>query len=204
MSFRKARKDDLDRIMEIYGRACEFMRKNGNPNQWPDSYPSRRLLLDDMAKGSLYLVEASPKTANDEFTSKAAPAIEKSNHEFTCKPESPLKKSNDEFTCKAATILAVFAFIIGSDPTYTDISQPGWLSEKEYGTIHRLASSGETGGIFERVLAFCATKTGHIRVDTHRDNLIMQKLFIKQGFSFRGLIKMPDGSERLAYELEKL
>lgn len=40
-----------------------------------------------------------------------------------------------------------------------------------------------------------------LRADTHRDNLPMQRVLEKAGFSLRGVIYVEDGSERLAYEL---
>lgn len=36
-------------------------------------------------------------------------------------------------------VVGVFVFIIGEDPTYRVIYQGAWRSEKEYGTIHRIA-----------------------------------------------------------------
>ena len=49
---------DIDRILEIYAIARRFMASTGNPNQWPDdSYPSRELLIEDIALGRLYCLE---------------------------------------------------------------------------------------------------------------------------------------------------
>ena len=41
---------DLDRILEIYQIAKEYMRKNGNPNQWNGSYPDRETLQVDIER----------------------------------------------------------------------------------------------------------------------------------------------------------
>ena len=55
---RKAEFKDLDRVLEIYAIARRFMASTGNPNQWPDdSYPSRELLIEDIALGRLYCLE---------------------------------------------------------------------------------------------------------------------------------------------------
>ena len=43
MEIRKASVQDLDQIMQIYEKAREFMRTNGNAEQWGDEYPSREL-----------------------------------------------------------------------------------------------------------------------------------------------------------------
>ena len=34
MEIRHARPEELDLILELFEQAKEFMRKNGNPNQW--------------------------------------------------------------------------------------------------------------------------------------------------------------------------
>ena len=53
---RKANISDLDEIMYIYSLAREFMKKNDNPNQWGDTYPSRELIEDDINKGVCYVL----------------------------------------------------------------------------------------------------------------------------------------------------
>ena len=54
---RKARKDDLNRILEIYDIAKSYMRKNGNLNQWNNNYPNEEILLNDINNSSLYVYE---------------------------------------------------------------------------------------------------------------------------------------------------
>lgn len=54
---RKATLSDMDRILEIYAAAREFMAANGNPDQWTDGYPQPELLADDLEKGQLYICE---------------------------------------------------------------------------------------------------------------------------------------------------
>lgn len=41
---------------------------------------------------------------------------------------------------------------------------------------------------------------GNIRIDTHRDNRIMQHNILKYGFSYCGIIYLLSGDERLAYQ----
>ena len=53
---RKANISDLDEIMYIYSLAREFMKKNNNPNQWGNAYPSRELIEDDINKGVCYVL----------------------------------------------------------------------------------------------------------------------------------------------------
>lgn len=47
MNIRYATLDDLNEILEIYNLARKFMRENGNPTQWPETYPN----LDDLKNG---------------------------------------------------------------------------------------------------------------------------------------------------------
>ena len=54
---RKAKMDDLTRILEIYAYAREFMVKTGNPNQWRRTNPPRETLESDISAGNLYVVE---------------------------------------------------------------------------------------------------------------------------------------------------
>ena len=51
--------------------------------------------------------------------------------------------SNRLFVCVInGELEAVFAFVLGEDPTYKVIENGQWLSDGPYGTLHRLASAG--------------------------------------------------------------
>lgn len=56
-TIRPAEFADLPRILEIYAEAREFMRQNGNPNQWWDYHPTESILRDDIPKRQLYVCE---------------------------------------------------------------------------------------------------------------------------------------------------
>lgn len=97
----------------------------------------------------------------------------------------------------------VFAFIVGADPSYARIDGGSWLSDSEYGTLHRVAGDGKVKNVFETALGYCEKTLGmrHIRIDTHENNLKMRHCIEKNGFSYRGIIYIPsDGTSRLAYE----
>lgn len=94
----------------------------------------------------------------------------------------------------------VFALIAGTDPTYLEIREGTWLSDTPYAAIHRVASDGSVHGFFSSVAAFCAEKYGHLRIDTHADNRIMQHVVTKNGFVRCGIILTDDGTPRIAYE----
>lgn len=97
-------------------------------------------------------------------------------------------------------IHGVFYFYIGEDPTYGEICEGAWRYREPYGTIHRIASDG-SGGILRTAVEFCKKHINHIRIDTHHDNVIMQKAVAKLGFEKSGIIHLENGSPRIAYEL---
>lgn len=97
-------------------------------------------------------------------------------------------------------ILAIFTFIGGIDNTYLKIYDGSWRNDSPYFTIHRIASSFIKYNVFHEVIEFCKTKTNHIRIDTHKDNIVMQKAILKEGFTFQGIIYLENGDPRLAYE----
>ena len=170
---RLAEMADFPQILTIYRKAREFMKENGNPSQWGDTFPREEVLRNDIEeKKHLYVITRGEKDAE--------------------------------------IIAGVFALIIGPDPTYAVIKPYGgdppentgfWLDESLYGTIHRLASGGRAHGIFAEAIAYSRRQIAHLRIDTHADNLIMQRLIARAGFSRRGIIYTDDGSPRIAYEL---
>lgn len=50
---------DLERILQIYDIAKEYMRRSGNPHQWNGAYPDRDTLEQDIRKGQLYVYTQS-------------------------------------------------------------------------------------------------------------------------------------------------
>ena len=96
-------------------------------------------------------------------------------------------------------IVGVFAFVLGDDPTYA-IIEGKWLNDEKYGTLHKIASNGKVSGILAYTLAFCESIIANVRVDTHRDNVIMQHLLQKYGYQECGIIYVDDGTPRIAYQ----
>ena len=96
-------------------------------------------------------------------------------------------------------IHGVFYFAIGEDQTYNEIFDGEWKDHSPYGTIHRIAGDG-SGGILKTAVMFCREQIGHLRIDTHEDNTVMQKALCKLAFRYCGVIYVEDGTPRLAYE----
>lgn len=53
---RKAKSDELQKILAIYASAKEFMHTHGNPNQWNGAYPDKDTLVCDIDMGHLYVM----------------------------------------------------------------------------------------------------------------------------------------------------
>lgn len=96
-------------------------------------------------------------------------------------------------------IVATFYFAVEADPTYAKING-AWLNDLPYGVVHRIASDGVTKGTGTFCLNWALGKINNIKIDTHRDNLPMQKLLEKLGFVRCGIITIEDGTERIAFQ----
>ena len=56
MKIELAKKTDLDKLLEIYREAREFMKNSGNKTQWGDNKPSKETLERDIENKNLYKV----------------------------------------------------------------------------------------------------------------------------------------------------
>ena len=148
---------DLDALEGIYRSARAFMHRSGNSSQWSGNYPSREMLIGDLASGTLCAVTDG-----------------KSVH-------------------------GAFVLQPGPDPTYAVIDG-AWRSDAPYAAIHRVASDGLTRGVFHECAEYAKARWASLRIDTHRDNLPMQRHILREGFVYCGVIRTWDGTERLAYQ----
>ena len=97
----------------------------------------------------------------------------------------------------------VFFFITGEDiePTYRRITEGCWSNDSAYGVVHRIASSGRMKGVGAYCINWAFEQCRHLRIDTHGDNIVMQKLLQKLGFRNCGTIYVEeDDFPRMAYE----
>ena len=98
-------------------------------------------------------------------------------------------------------VTGYFAFLPSPEPTYSYIEGGEWLNDSlPYHVIHRIASYPDAHGVFRDMLAWCSEREANIRIDTHRDNHIMQHLLASHGFTYCGVIYLLSGDERLAYQ----
>ena len=97
-------------------------------------------------------------------------------------------------------IVGTFAFIPGPDVTYKVIYDGHWLNDEPYHVIHRIASTPESHGVLDAILNYCEALDPNIRIDTHRDNIIMRKGLEKHGYHYCGIIHLLNGDERMAFQ----
>ena len=121
-------------------------------------------------------------------------------------PEDLIRQDIAKEKCHVCTredeIMAVFYYDFGADidPCYAVIEEGQWKSAAPYGVVHRIAArEGSGAGRFSIQWAF--RQCGHLRIDTHADNLPMQKVLKALGFSYCGIIHVAEDSDpRLAFE----
>lgn len=170
-TIRPATPEDLPQMHRIFADAKQKMRAAGNMHQWTGDYPSDAILLNDMRRGFSYIVEQEGR------------------------------------------VVATFVLALCIEPTYDKIYEGAWLDDVlPYGTIHRIASLQGVHGVADFVIDWSAESTrnyvrqtsgkevSNLRVDTHRDNLPMQHIMQKHGFTYCGIIYLANGDERLAYQ----
>ena len=98
-------------------------------------------------------------------------------------------------------VVGYFAFLQSPEPTYARIYEGKWIDDVQpYHVVHRIASYPDAHGIFSSIMDFCLSHDRNIRIDTHRDNKIMQHNILKHGFTYCGIIYLLSGDERFAYQ----
>ena len=97
-------------------------------------------------------------------------------------------------------VIATMAFIPGPDPTYAVIYDGEWLADTPYHVIHRIAVAEPGHNAAQKLLDWGFTQTGCIRIDTHKDNVIMHYILRKYGFIRCGVILLANGDPREAYQ----
>ena len=170
---RAASAEDVPAIMAVLEEAKGIMRASGNTDQWKDGYPSREVVLGDIEKGYGYVVVEGGEAGDSPAAGGSAPGA----------------------------IVAYFAFLPSPEPTYSYIEGGSWLDDWPYHVIHRIGSTASSHGIFKAIMDWCRGEDANLRIDTHRDNRIMQHCILSYGFRYCGVIYLANGDPRLAYQL---
>ena len=99
--------------------------------------------------------------------------------------------------------IGVFCYFTDPDPTYSVIVDGAWPNDEPYGVIHRIATTCHRKGVANACYDFALSKRPTLRVDTHRDNIPMQRSLTKFGFQYCGTIFLADGSPRIAFQITR-
>jgi GNAT superfamily N-acetyltransferase len=123
-------------------------------------------------------------------------------------PESLIRRDiekGNSYVCvnDDGKVAGTFYYEFGKDiePGYLDITDGEWMDDSPYGVVHRVASDGSEKGIGSFCINTAFGWCGHLRMDTHGDNRIMQSLLKKLGFVHCGTVYVEeDDYPRLAFE----
>lgn len=202
MNVRKSTPADIDLILQMYDHSRSVMRADGNMTQWV-GYPSREDIKEDIRRGVSYIV--STHSSVSPFWTDSSPNLgeQQDCHRVSnSSPEqgemAPPKAETEE--CVVPPI-GTFALVPGIEPTYGYIDHGRWIDEQTpYSTLHRMAAMPDTHGIADIAFRYAKEHCTHLRVDTHHNNRPMRHILEKEGFVYCGIIYMPDGAPRDAYE----
>lgn len=96
----------------------------------------------------------------------------------------------------------ILSIVLGGEPSYQAIYEGGWRTAAPYACFHRLAigdpfRGGETADAMMRAAEALVIGKGinNIRVDTHRHNIRMQRMLLRNGYVRCGTIFLSGGLE---------
>jgi hypothetical protein len=75
-----------------------------------------------------------------------------------------------------------------------------WLNNEKYGVIHRIEVKYHGRNIVGFIFNYCYGIIKNLKIDTHRQNLPMQRSLEKNGFKRCSIIYLESGAERIAYQ----
>lgn len=109
--------------------------------------------------------------------------------------DNDINKGYGYVLVKDEIILGTVALSFDKEESYTNIYDGKWLSNENSAVIHRIAISNKLKGnnlasvIIKHIEDICLNKNIHsIKIDTHEDNISMQKLLYKNNFKYCGVV----------------
>ncbi|MDR0928237.1 MAG: GNAT family N-acetyltransferase [Oscillospiraceae bacterium] len=103
---------------------------------------------------------------------------------------------------RASAVVALYG-----EPTYDAIYEGAWTTPEQYACFHRTAvgAAYRGTGVADALIASCeavakAAGLYAVRIDTHRDNLVMQRMLSRNGYTRCGVIYLETGAARIALE----
>lgn len=117
-------------------------------------------------------------------------------------------RQGESYVCLCGEkIVGTAALSLREEVTYRKIYDGQWLTDGDYGVIHRIAvddtykGRGIAGRFVDHIEKMCISSgISSVRVDTHTDNVPMQKMLINRGFCKCGNILLANGDPRVAFE----
>lgn len=105
-------------------------------------------------------------------------------------------------------VVATACISFDGEPTYHNIYEGEWQTSLPYVVIHRLVVNSSLRGralaseFFDFAISMARSRGVYsLRVDTHKDNIPMQRVLQKLGCRHSGRIVLQSGADREAYEL---
>lgn len=113
---------------------------------------------------------------------------------------------NHSYVLEDNRVVGTMYFALEDDPCYKVI-EGQWLTNQSYAIIHRIVIDQKYKGknlaalLLEYAIKECKEKDiKSIRIDTHKDNIPMQRFLKKNDFERCGIIQLESHAYRLAFE----
>lgn len=120
--------------------------------------------------------------------------------------ENDIARGESFVVTEGEDVVATAVISFAGEPTYKRI-EGEWKNNNPYAVIHRLAvrntsyGKGYAKAVFNYAELLCSKcKISDLRVDTHADNHIMQRLLEQLGYKYCGVITLLSGAKRIALQ----
>ena len=120
--------------------------------------------------------------------------------------ENDIARGESFVVTEGEDVVATAVISFTGEPTYKRI-EGEWMNNNPYAVIHRLAvrntsyGKGYAKAIFNYAELLCSKcKISDLRVDTHADNHIMQRLLEQLSYKYCGVITLLSGAKRIALQ----
>lgn len=121
-----------------------------------------------------------------------------------------IEKRRSYLVERSGQLCGTFALLDDGEPSYDVIYDGHWITgddSRDYIAIHRVAvavacrGQGISTAIMDHAAQYAQMRgKASLRIDTHQGNVVMRRMLEKQGFGYCGVIHLPSGAPRVAYE----
>ncbi|MGH4051542.1 MAG: GNAT family N-acetyltransferase [Clostridium sp.] len=120
---------------------------------------------------------------------------------------SDINNKNGYVLLEDNNLVGTVVVTFDGEKNYEFICDGNWISNDKYAVIHRIAvdinykGRGLSTIIIKNIERLCLDRgIRSIRVDTHKENISMQKMLSKNDFKYCGIIYLDDQSKRIVFE----